>query len=470
MAHLPDCADTVKEVDAAINIIEAFDSELRKNLQSLGVDFSAPCAVGVAVSGGADSIALLTGLCHLLPADSKPTVITLNHNLRPEAETAGDADFVQDYCRQLGVPCERRDIERGLILSLSRERGIGIEAAARELRYEHFADFLSAHKLSCLRVAHNQDDQLETLLMRFLQGSGVEALAGIQMRRGSYLRPMLSIPRSRIEAYLLAQHIAWRTDSSNGDVAMLRNRMRHSVLPVLDKALPGWRKSVLFQAGRFADDGAALGSLVQAAKERLCWRFAGGTVTMNGAAFLAEERAVCRRLLYAAFDAVGAGGRIPSSLVERVLQHGLAPAWQENAAGVQVECDGQNIFIFIEKGQNLATESGFLVIIERLGSYRLGAMEVLAGQGDGGIVLSNAHSSVTIPRLQLPFMLRSRQPGDLIKAADGSERPVAKILDDWKCRQKKDAVPLVQELSSGSQRLVCIWGRAVGFKDWIVKD
>ena len=467
MGHLRNSADNL---ETGMDIIEAFDSRLQQNMESLGIDFSVPGTVGVAVSGGADSMALLTGLCHLRTAECGLFAITVNHNMRPEAETAGDADFVQDYCASLQVPCERRDIERGMVSLRARERGIGLEAAARELRYGLFEDFIARRKLSCLCVAHNQDDQLETVLMRFLQGGSVESLAGIQMRRGAYLRPLLTVPRSRIEEYLRAQHIGWRTDFSNADTAMLRNRLRHGVLPVLDGAVPGWRKSVVSLASRFADDGACLGKLSQDAKGRVSWHFAGGRVSVQGDAFCAEEPAARRRLLYAAFDAVGAEGRVPAALVERVLCRDRRSVWQEQASGVQVSCDGRHIFICREKGQNLATESGFLVIIKRLGTYRLASLDFAVGQEGEDMVLSTAESSVRIPRLGFPFMVRSRQTGDLIKAADGSERPVARILDDWKCGRKKDAVPLVQELGSGSQKLVCIWGGAVGLKDWIVKE
>ncbi len=162
----------------ALPFVADFDSKVSEKLSACGVTLSSPCRIAVAVSGGADSISLLTALFHIMPSDGRLMAVTVNHNLRPEAETSGDAAFVQDYCASLGIRCLRYDIPRGEILDAVRGRGLSLEEAARDARYACFERFMAENSVDFLCLAHNRNDQLETLLMRFLSGGGVESLSG----------------------------------------------------------------------------------------------------------------------------------------------------------------------------------------------------------------------------------------------------------------------------------------------------
>jgi len=164
-----------------------------------------------AVSGGADSVCML----HILHEKRQELEIELfaahyEHGLRGE-ESLRDAAFVENICRELGIPfvCEHGDVK-----SFAREKGMSIEEAARELRY----DFLerAADKLGCERIAtaHNADDNAETILFNLTRGSGAQGLRGIPARRGRIVRPLLGMSRDEIEAYLTGRGIAWVEDSS----------------------------------------------------------------------------------------------------------------------------------------------------------------------------------------------------------------------------------------------------------------
>ena len=120
------------------------------------------------------------------------------------------------------------ELQKGLVAALAEKKSIGIEAAARELRYEAFDKFIEQNKLKCLCLAHNKNDQIETVLMRFLQGSGTGGLKGILEKREIYVRPLLDIERFEIEEYLRLNNISFRTDSTNFNSVYLRNRIRHS--------------------------------------------------------------------------------------------------------------------------------------------------------------------------------------------------------------------------------------------------
>lgn len=469
------CPSLLWYTDCMNSFVETFDLNVKKELFRLGVDFSLHKRIGVAVSGGADSISLLTSLVHVIPNDVTIYVITVNHNLRKKEETEGDAEFVQDYCRKLNVLCERIDIPRGAIEKDSQQQNIGIEAAARNVRYRFFSDFAKKYDMSHVCLAHNKNDQIETVVMRFLHGSGAESLSGIPSKRDMYIRPLLDISRDEIEEYLKLQNISFCTDKTNFETVMYRNCIRNTIMPILNKEVCGWQKSVLALSGKMRDDESVLHDMAQEAFESSC-TVKDCQVVMKYGLFCQESRAIQRRMMYMAFLAIQSANRIPYRLVSDVMEHALHhhSLWKEEACGVCIQCDGTDIFV--QKQKKIATERGFFVKIEQVGTYKAGSFVFDVDIKDGQICLAAKEdsfldgSSVQFENLDFPFAIRTRQPGDEIKNSSGTYTPVAKILSDWKCGEKKDFIPVVQRLAVAQQDLICIWGEASGFKNWIVKD
>ena len=180
-----------------------------------------------AVSGGADSVCLL----HLLKGQAEAAGFSLtaahfDHGLRGE-DSRRDAAFVEQLCRDWGVPCVTGS---GDVAAEARRRGAGIEETARDLRYtflEQTADRVGA---GVIATAHNADDNVETLLLHLVRGSGLQGLTGIPPRRGEVVRPLLTTSRAEIMDYLEEHHIPHREDSSNSDEAFTRNRLRREIL------------------------------------------------------------------------------------------------------------------------------------------------------------------------------------------------------------------------------------------------
>jgi tRNA(Ile)-lysidine synthase len=205
-----------------------------------------------AVSGGADSVALLL-LLHA--ANSLPrnglgvglSAVHVHHGLRGE-ESDADLAFVQALCLRLEVLLHVHHASVLDRVADSRAAGHpeGIEEAARALRYDFFASLIAQGHADSVLTAHTLDDQAETVLMKLLRGAWTEGLSGIHPvvqitngpRPGKILRPLLSVRRVELEDYLRAQHQSWRTDSSNADEAFTRNRIRHQVLPLLREYNP----------------------------------------------------------------------------------------------------------------------------------------------------------------------------------------------------------------------------------------
>jgi len=193
-------------------------------------------AILVAVSGGADSVAMLVGLHNLAPElGLELSAAHLHHGLRG-AEASRDLAFVRALCRRLEVPLQARRIAAR---QLMRERGLAGQSGLRTLRREFLIEAARACGAAAIATAHTADDQLETVLMRIGRGTGLAGLGGIRPRRGGWIRPLLLATRADVERDLNAAHQGWREDRSNADPAYLRNRIRHLALPALARAIHG---------------------------------------------------------------------------------------------------------------------------------------------------------------------------------------------------------------------------------------
>ena len=188
--------------------------------------------LAAAVSGGMDSMAMLDALIPLSSSCGfSLTVVHFNHLLRGE-ESFRDEDFVRNFCTQHGIPFK---IGRGDVNAFASENSIGLEEAARSMRYAYFS---SLSEMDYVLTAHTADDNLETVLMRLIRGAGLHGLSGIPAVRGNILRPMLEISRADISRYCVAHSIPFVEDSSNHSDDFLRNRIRHYVVPLLKKENP----------------------------------------------------------------------------------------------------------------------------------------------------------------------------------------------------------------------------------------
>ena len=183
--------------------------------------------LGVACSGGPDSMALLHALAKLAPSrDWRLTVLHVNHGLRAESDR--EQALVAETCRNLQLPLRVQRLR-------PRERRTGIEVWARNERYAFFARCRQGCPLDFVATAHTRDDQAETVLFHMLRGSARRGLAGIPPKRGGWLiRPMLGCSRQEVEAYLRERRLPYAVDPSNADVRFARNRIRHRLLPLLE--------------------------------------------------------------------------------------------------------------------------------------------------------------------------------------------------------------------------------------------
>ncbi len=190
--------------------------------------------VGVAVSGGADSVALQCALNELhSDLGIVLSVLHFHHGIRG-AEADQDEAFVVQLAQSLGLKCVAG---RGDVPTHARNSRQSLETAARELRYQFFDSVLRSETVDKIATAHTMDDQAETVLMRTLRGAGSRGLTGIHPERddGRFLRPLLGVRRRVLEDYLRSLGQDWRDDASNTERKHFRNQVRHDLLPMLAK-------------------------------------------------------------------------------------------------------------------------------------------------------------------------------------------------------------------------------------------
>ncbi|MDE6577386.1 MAG: tRNA lysidine(34) synthetase TilS [Muribaculaceae bacterium] len=192
----------------------------------------------VAVSGGADSVAML----HLLSQCRVELIAAhCNFHLRGE-ESNRDADYVGKICSELGVKLETIDFD--VEDYLAGHAGVSVEMACRHLRYDWFFSLLSEFAADRVATAHNADDNIETLLLNLLRGSGTSGLKGMIPDNGKVWRPLLSVHRKDIEAYLDDNNISFVTDSTNLESNYRRNFLRNEVLPLIREKWEGADKAL----------------------------------------------------------------------------------------------------------------------------------------------------------------------------------------------------------------------------------
>ena len=264
--------------------------------------------VVTAVSGGADSVALL-GILRQLAGDAgwRLTVAHLDHSLR--ADSAEDAAFVKGLSGQWGLECvvERRDIR-----AEAEFRGVGLEEAGRDARYMFLADAARRCGASVVATGHHADDNVETILRRIARGTHLRGLAGMPVARdlaggARLVRPLLACRRSELDAFCRESGLAWRTDPTNANPAMHRNHIRHKVLPLLRELNPRVEEAVLRLAGAAGRAEGLIDFQAQALLERAIADERAGRIVLRADVLAAAADPLAAHALRGALERLGAG-------------------------------------------------------------------------------------------------------------------------------------------------------------------
>lgn len=246
------------------------------------------------VSGGADSVCLL----YVLTEYQKQVpfalqVIHVEHGIRGKASLS-DAEFTQALCQRLDIPCRIVHTE---VQKIAAQKGLSVEEAGRQERYRIFEEACAGSGADRIAVAHNRNDQAETMLWNLARGSGLKGLGGIRPVRGQIIRPLLFTQRSRIEQILRNAGLDWRTDQTNLEQEYTRNKIRLSLIPQMEQELNGQAGLHLAQAAeRLQQVQDLVERLTQAAAQQ-CLRQEEVSVVLYLAPFAEQDELIRTELL-----------------------------------------------------------------------------------------------------------------------------------------------------------------------------
>jgi tRNA(Ile)-lysidine synthase len=426
--------------------------------------------VVVALSGGPDSVALVHLLLELQAAGelSVAGLAHFNHQLRG-ADADGDEAFCRTMAAALGLPIE---VGRGDVRALARDQRRSVEDAARAARYAFLQDAADRLGADAIAVGHSADDQAETFLLRLIRGAGPRGLAGILPRAGRVVRPLIDIPRVDLRQYTASRQLESRDDTSNADLDIPRNRVRHELLPYLQREFSPGISGVLAREAAIARDDED--RLQQEAIDLAVSIVLRGrdAVDIDTAALTSLHPALASRVARMALQVRTPDTFIGFEHIERLLRFARegAPGSALSLPGQQAVHRGSRMVLGAEPPREPAAgqPNSFRFPLSIPGEVTLGVQgwaisaeraERLDWPGGAGAARS-ANVAVALESSSLPLAIRSRRPGDRFRPLGlGHGKKLQDFLVDRKVpRESRDSLPLVVDRDD---RIVWVVGEAV---------
>lgn len=258
--------------------------------------------VVVALSGGADSVALMDILNRL---DYACIGAHVNFHLRGD-ESDRDAAFTHQLCRDLGIPFYKTDLYAA---EYAEREHVSIEMAARELRYRWFEQLRRDQRAEAVAVAHHRDDSVETVLLNLIRGTGIRGLTGIKPKNGHIIRPLLCCDREAVLEYLEERNLTYMTDRSNLLNEYRRNKIRLDVLPLLESIQPSVRESISRTIDHLNETEILYEKAMEEAKARICpnWKNGYTSLPLRISLSALEKELAAKSLLYELLSEFGFG-------------------------------------------------------------------------------------------------------------------------------------------------------------------
>jgi len=404
----------------------------------------------VCVSGGADSMCLLEALLHIsYERGFSVAVLHFNHGLRGE-ESDRDEGFVQDYCMDCGVQFYSGD---GDVQRHAKQSGQSVEAAARDLRYEFFYDMAETLGAERIATAHTSDDNTETMLINFTRGAGANGLSGIPPVRGKVVRPMLGISRDEVILFLGEREIPFVEDSTNSIDIYMRNKIRHSVIPILKEINPRLNEAAGAAAELMRADEDMLSDLADLFISDLCVGITANVVDLLNLPFAVSSRVI--RKLY--------GGALSFKHVKAVLElcGNTNPSARLSLPGMTVYRD-YDLIVFDPKQQ--AEEDGFAQLFPSDGDsvIILGAGLKMSCKSvacsDKISKVNKTFTSFLFKSLDIygKITVRPRREGDKIKLVgqDGSKTLKKLFIERRIPARKRSFIPIIAD----SKGVLAVYG------------
>ena len=415
-----------------------------------------------AVSGGADSVCLLSALGQIAPElPVSLSVLHVNHGLRgPEADR--DEEFVRELCEQMKLPfiCAHRDVG-----GYARAQGMSVEEAGRILRYDaleraaaDWDDEAGDGRRTKIAVAHHREDSAETVIFNLLRGSGLRGLSGIRPVQGRLIRPLLCLDKQDILTWLESAGIGWVEDSTNTATAYTRNLIRHRILPLMVEGVNERSEQNILRAAEIFEE---TDQYMEKQAEKI-WLEAGELITPN-LSYLGEEgeetgevsACLCAQV---SLDAFRRQEDIMRRYLVRYMIDQVTPSWKDftsrHFAEIAKLADRQ-VGSRLDLPCSMTAEVTYDVLRIRKGRQYRPAMEI--SMDEVTMTVFPWKAGMEIPqkeytkwfdydKIKGALSFRSRKEGDYVTLPDGGRKTVARLMIDDKIpREDRSRIPVLAE-------------------------
>ncbi len=405
-------------------------------------------AVLLAVSGGIDSV-VMADLAVNSSSACTFEVAHCNFHLRGK-ESDGDEAFVREWASAHGMPFRKIDFDTK---EYAETHGVSIEMAARELRYGWFASLCTGEGFKAVAVAHNANDNAETLFLNLLRGTGLKGIRG--MKESSYingsdnallLRPMLSFPRKVILEYAASHGLSWREDSSNSDTVYKRNLIRNEVFPLFEKINPSFLETITADISRFDQAGTITDDFVAVHAPKVARRERSGLVIDP---LKLSETPHWEYLLYRLLEPYGFNESVLEDLI-RLIDSGSTFSGRRFFSNEYVALTSRDAIEVLpiedrHYPRRPFTRSGCEV--QGAGEYSLEGIRFTVDQVE--IVDPKQPEGTTVVNLRFPFTVRRWQSGDWMRplGMNGRRKKLSDMFVDLKLSagQKERALVIADE-------------------------
>lgn len=383
--------------------------------------FEEGSTVTVALSGGADSMALLMALLKLRETlKIHINAAHLNHMIRGD-EAYRDENFVREQCSKSGIKffCEHIDIPK-----ISAEKSISTELAAREERYR----FLNSVADGVIATAHTASDNLETVILNLSRGSSLDGLCGIPPKRGNIVRPLILCTREMIEQYCEKNSIPFVTDSTNLTDDYTRNKIRHHIIPALKELNPAVEKSVLKTAFSLREVSENVKS---SATEYISQNSNGNTLNISD--FKKLDKSIAKKVIVDFLNAVDSKISLENCHIEEI--YAICLNGGKTSIPKDKLCVAKNNTLYIENAKSKKLSRSFSVKIKEFTEKK---------EKINNLLLNNL---LDCDRIVGSPIIRSRLPGDSIRLFKrGCTKPLTKLYSEYKIpAEERDTLPVIAD-------------------------
>ncbi|HCL80801.1 MAG TPA: tRNA lysidine(34) synthetase TilS [Nitrospiraceae bacterium] len=405
----------------------------------------------VGLSGGPDSVCLLTILHRLNEPGVALSAAYIDHGLRPH-ETPDEIEFCAGICNSMNIEFITRHID---VKSYAKEKGLSKQEAARELRYDALCGMAAEKGANKIALGHNADDQAETVIMRLLRGSGPSGLSGIPPvrilgnRQSSVIRPLLETERIEIETFLGNEGLGFVVDSSNLGHEYLRNRIRHTVIPSIKNINKDFIHTLSRTSDIFRDEERYFDLLTTKTLMKLISRKTGSSIELFSGPLEAMDTVLLRRVLRRAIDetkGLRAIGFVHIEDMLHLIKSGNSGDRIYLPKGIRVIKGYSTLIITSEQPVRLGTYAvkvpGELVLKESSIVVRSAVIDINESESPGD---GKNNAFIDADKVNLPLTIRGRSDGDFFYPAGFGKRKKLQdyFVDEKVPRDERDAIPLL---------------------------